>query len=121
MRAVLEGIVYNHRWHVDALRERFTLTSAARLCGGGARNENWSQLMANALNVPIEITDAQEAGARGAALLAGIGVGLYKDKIEAVSAAVRVVRTHEPDPEWKSVLDDRYAKYLHLAEATRLS
>jgi L-xylulokinase len=120
MRAVLEGIVYNHRWHVDALRERFTLTSAARLCGGGARNENWSQLMANALNVPIEITDAQEAGARGAALLAGIGVGLYKDKVEAVSAAVRVVRTHEPDPEWKSVLDERYAKYLRVAEATSL-
>jgi L-xylulokinase len=120
MRAVLEGIVYNHRWHVDALRERFAITAPARLAGGGARNQNWSQLMANALNVPIEITDAQEAGARGAALLAGIGVGLYKDKDEAVNAAVRVVRTHEPDPEWKTVLDERYTRYLALAEATRL-
>jgi L-xylulokinase len=93
MRAVLEGIVYNHRWHVDSLRERFVITAPARLCGGGAKNPLWSQLMANALNIPIGITDALEAGARGAALLAGIGVGIYKDTADAVEMTVRVVRT----------------------------
>jgi L-xylulokinase len=52
-RAVLEGVVYNHRWHVDALRERFQVQGAARLAGGGAKNSAWSQLMSNALQLPI--------------------------------------------------------------------
>ncbi|SHN47435.1 FGGY-family carbohydrate kinase [Cryptosporangium aurantiacum] len=112
-RAVLEGVVFNHRWHVSALGESFPLVGAARLCGGGARSTAWTQLLADALGLPVEVTDASEAGARGAAMLAGVGVGAYADLTEAVDACVRVVRRHEPQRD----LDERYAKYLAVAEA----
>ncbi|MFI5958758.1 FGGY-family carbohydrate kinase [Cryptosporangium sp. NPDC051539] len=112
-RAVLEGIVFNHRWHVEALGSSFPLVGAARLCGGGARSAAWSQLLADALGLPVEVTDAAEAGARGAAMLAGAGVGAFADLGAAVDACVRVVRRHEPTRS----LDARYGRYLATAEA----
>jgi L-xylulokinase len=118
LRAVLEGVVFNHRWHVEALAERFDLTHRpVRLGGGGARSPQWTQLLADALNLPIEVTDASEAGSRGAALLAGLGVKAYADPAEAVSAAVRVVRSHEPDASAGVVLDERFARYERTVRA----
>ena len=99
---------------MDALRSAFTFTGAARLCGGGAKSEPWTQLMSDVLDVPLEVTDSTEAGARGAALLAAIGVGAYSGLTEAADAAVTVVRRHEPQHHWGSVLDDRYAEFLTL-------
>jgi L-xylulokinase len=115
-RAVVEGVVFNHRWHVEALGSRFPLAGAARLCGGGARSVIWSQLLCDALGLPIEVTDATEAGARGAAMLAGVGVGTYRDLPDAVGACVRVIRRHEPDASRGAVLRERYARYLSVAE-----
>ncbi|TQS45006.1 FGGY-family carbohydrate kinase [Cryptosporangium phraense] len=112
-RAVLEGIVFNHRWHVEALGSSFPLVGAARLCGGGARSAVWSQLLADALGLPVEVTDAAEAGARGAAMLAGAGVGAYAGLGAAVKECVRVVRRHEPERN----LDARYGRYLAAASA----
>jgi L-xylulokinase len=117
LRAVLEGVVFNHRWHVSALGSRFPLSGAARLCGGGARSKAWTQLLADALDLPVEVTDAAEAGARGAAMLAGVGVGAYRDLPDAVEACVRVVRRHEPNASQTAVLDTRYARYLAVAAA----
>jgi L-xylulokinase len=118
LRAVLDGIVFNHRTHLDALSQAFTLTGPARLAGGGARSPDWSQLLADAVAMPVEITDTDEAGARGAAALAGIGIGWYPSLTDAVHATVRVVRRHEPvsDP----VLAERYTRYLRLVGALML-
>ncbi|MFG1926571.1 FGGY-family carbohydrate kinase [Cryptosporangium sp. NPDC048952] len=112
-RAVLEGVVFNHRWHVSALGSSFPLTGPARLCGGGARSAEWAQLLADALGLPVEVTDATEAGARGAAMLAGVGVGVYSDLGASVDACVRVVRRHEPSQD----LDERYQRYVAVSEA----
>ncbi|MFJ3957115.1 FGGY-family carbohydrate kinase [Arthrobacter sp. NPDC090010] len=113
-RAVLEGVVHQHRWHVDALRSAFSFSGAARLCGGGAKSEPWTQLLSDVLGVPVEVTDSTEAGARGAALLAAIGVGAYSGLREAVATAVTVVRRHEPQHHWGSVLEERYQEFLGL-------
>jgi L-xylulokinase len=118
LRAVLEGVVFNHRWHVEALAERFDLTRRpVRLAGGGARSPQWTQLLTDAIGRPVEVTDATEAGSRGAALLAGLGVKAYADPAEAVSAAVRVVRSHEPDASAGTVLDERFALYERTVRA----
>jgi L-xylulokinase len=115
LRAVLDGVVFNHRAHLDALRERFTLTGAARLGGGGARSPQWSQLLADTVGLPMEIVDTEEAGARGAAALAGVGAGWYASPVEAAAATVRVVRRHDPvaDP----AMVERYARYQQLVAA----
>lgn len=118
LRAVLEGVVFNHRWHVEALAEVFDVRARpARLCGGGARSAAWSQLLTDALDTHLEITDASEAGARGAAMLAGVGVGIYPDLDAAVTACVRVVRAHEPDPEAAAQLTAQYDRYQQVVDA----
>ena len=112
LRAVLDGVVFNHRAHLEALGDRFALTGAARLGGGGARSPQWSQLLADTVGLPMEIVDTDEAGARGAAALAGVGAGWYASPTEAADATVRVVRRHDPVPD--PVINERYACYQEL-------
>jgi L-xylulokinase len=115
LRAVLDGVVFSHRTHLDALRTRFALSGPARLCGGGARSAPWSQLLADSIGLDVEVTDTDEAGARGAAALAGIGIGWYASIGEAAATTVRVARRHEARPD--AILDERYQRYLELIEA----
>jgi len=114
LRAVLDGVVFSHRTHLDALRSQFPLAGPARLCGGGARSTQWSQLLADATCLDLEITDSDEAGARGAAVLAGLGIGWFASIDEAVDATVRVARRHEATP--SAELDGRYHAYLDLVD-----
>jgi L-xylulokinase len=115
IRAVLDGVVFSHRAHLDGLRNAFPFSGAARLGGGGARSAPWSQLLADATELSLEVTDAVEAGARGAAALAGIGLGWYSSLDDAVAATVRVTRRHEPHP--TAVLRERIAWYGRHAAA----
>lgn len=117
LHAVLEGVAFNHRTHLRGLQEVFAIERPVRVCGGGARSTDWTQLLADVLDLPVEVTDATEAGTRGAALLAGIGTGIYADLDDAVERTVHVVRQQEPRATRVSYLDDRYAEYLDAAGA----
>ena len=115
MKAVFEGVVFNHRTHVDALREEFPIT-AARIAGGGARSPALSQMFADALRLPVIVTTADEAGALGAALCAGVAAGLYDDVGAAMRGTTHILRRHEPDPARAAVLDERFSLYTALIE-----
>jgi L-xylulokinase len=117
LRAVLEGVVLNHRTHLSALREAFDVEPPVRVCGGGARSPEWTALLAAALDLPVEVTDADESGARGAALLAGVGTGVYADLDDAVARTVRVVRRQDPDPAAVALLNRRYRRYRQVVTA----
>ncbi len=114
LRALYEGVVFGHLNHIEKLRKAGGQINTARLAGGGSRSLVWSQMFADMIQVPIEITDGNELGARGAALSAGIGAGIYKNYAEAVQAAVFVVRTHEPVPANTRVYLARYTEYERL-------
>jgi sugar (pentulose or hexulose) kinase len=74
-------------------------------------------MFADTIQVPMEVSDGNELGARGAALTAGIGVGIYSDYVEAVSEAVSVVRVHEPDIANMPFYMARYEQYTQLTRA----
>ncbi|KOU68081.1 hypothetical protein ADK57_15995 [Streptomyces sp. MMG1533] len=116
LRALMEGVVLNHRWHVDALCSKLRITGAARLTGGAARSEVWSQMFADALRRPVVVTEVAESAARGAALLAATAVGLLDDATDPRAGAA-VLRRHEPDPDRAAVLDEAYEVYLEALEA----
>ncbi|MGW6548182.1 FGGY-family carbohydrate kinase [Streptomyces massasporeus] len=116
LRALMEGVVLNHRWHVDALCSKLPVSGAARLTGGAAHSEVWSQMFADALRRPIVVTDVEESAARGAALLGASAVGLLDD-VMAGCAAVSVLRRHEPHPERVAVLEEAYEVYREALEA----
>ncbi len=118
LRAVVEGAVFNHRFHADALRSAFPV-SRAGITGGGTSRERPARLFADALGLPVEVSAVAEVGALGAALVAGVGVGIYASLDEAVRRACRVAARYEPDEGRKALLDARFARFLALAEAVR--
>ena len=118
LRAVVEGAVFNHRHHCDALRSAFP-ARLARITGGGTARDRPARLFADALGLPVEVPEAVEVGALGAALVAGVGIGLYGSLAEAVARACRVAARHAPDPARHALLTRRFARYEAMAEALR--
>ena len=116
LRALLEGTVFNHKTHVDILRNAFDV-KRVRLTGGGSSSEVWSQMFADALNETVEVTGAGETGALGAALCAGVGTGVYNSLADATGSVVRKLRTHEPDARNSERLAEAYETYMGLVDA----
>ena len=118
LRAALEGVVFTHRWHLELLAGSGTMTTApVRLAGGGTRSPAWTQLLADATGLSVEVAEAPEAGALGAAMLAGIGTGVFADPDAAIAACVRVVRRQHPNDEVTELLDARYQRWLDTVSA----
>lgn len=118
LRALYEGVVYGHLNHIDKLRALGPL-SVARLTGGGSRSTVWTQIFADALNMVMEVPDGGEVSALGAAMSAGIGVGVYRDHADAVQQAVRVIRQQTPIAENTPLYLKRYQAYQQLLDVMR--
>jgi L-xylulokinase len=114
LRALYEGVVFNHLDHIERLNRAGLDFEVARLAGGGAQSEVWAQMLADALAKPVEIAEGAESGTRGAALAAGIGAGIYADYEDAVRRGVRLARRFEPDLHRHAIYSERYAEYKHL-------
>jgi len=76
-------------------------------------------MFADVLQLPVEVTATQELGAMGAAICAGVSVGMFGSFQEAVSRMVRVTSTVEPDPALRSVYQDKYGRYQSYIAALR--
>lgn len=114
LRAVIEGIAFNHRLHVDALREGFA-PGRALLTGGISRNPLFAQVFADALAMPVTVTETEEAAAWGAALCAGAGAGLFPAPEADPRDLAALGRTYVPDPARSADLARRYALHCEIA------
>jgi xylulokinase len=119
VRAVLEGVAFGLRDSLELLRGLGVEPVAARVSGGGARSDLWLRIVASVLGLPLERTAAEEGAAFGAALLGGVAAGVYADVHEAVSAAVKVRSTIEPEPEWIEPYAVTYQRFRSLYPALR--
>lgn len=117
LRALFEGVMFEHRRHVEVLAEAGVTFSTAALSGGGVRSSLWPQMFADGLGVPVTIAEAQETGALGAAIAAAVGVGLHPDEASAVGTMTRVARRFDPDPAMRAHYDRRYAVWTRLMQA----
>ncbi len=118
-RAVLEGVAYGLRDSLELLRDLGVAATTGRASGGGARSRLWLEIVASALDLPLERCVVDEGSAYGAALLAGVATGAFASAREAVEACVRVRETVEPNPAWAGVYADGYARYRALYPAIR--
>jgi xylulokinase len=98
VRALLEGIACNFSLSLDLLRRRGLEPRLIRATGGGSRNAWWVQLLADLAGIPVEVVAQDEPGSFGAAILAGVGAGIYESVSAAAATLVRVSRRFEPDP-----------------------
>ncbi len=86
------------------------------ISGGGARSKLWCQVIADAVGAPVTLPDVDEIGARGAALVGAVEIGMFHSLSEAVAAAVHPRDVLDPDPERSAVLDERYEQLLQTRE-----
>ena len=119
LRALFEGVVFEHRRHVEKLARSGLSFSEAVLSGGGSRSPVWPQMFADCLGVPIRVAQARETGALGAAMGAGIGAGVFESYEAAVAEMTRTEARYLPDTSMKSHYDTRYHLYLRITEAMR--
>lgn len=98
LRAVLEGVTMNLRVILDAFRDQGRQIDAMRVIGGGARGHVWNQIMANMYGMPVQrLAILEEATSMGAALVGGVGVGLYTD-FSMIDTMNAIAETIQPDP-----------------------
>jgi xylulokinase len=119
-RAVLEGVAFG-------LRDSFELMQAmglssieqVRVAGGGARSPLWRQILANVMNAELVTVNTTEGAAYGAALLAGVGAGIWPDGETACDATVQITGSTRPQPEQVEAYNSAYAQYRQLYPALK--
>lgn len=122
VRAVIEGLNYQCRQVVTAYqRDLGVCPEKIVAVGGPTRNHFWMQNKADVLGLPIEVPETDEAVPLGAALLAGIGVGLYRDEEDAFRRVHRSGRCYAPDPQRAARYAEWSATFERLYPALRAS
>ena len=117
VRAILEGVAFSLRDSLEIFRDMNVPVESIRLGGGGARSKLWRQIQADVYAHAVDIVQAEEGAAYGAALLAGVGGGLWKSVDDACADVVRVVDRIEPDAAAVKVLEPLYRSYRELYPA----
>ena len=119
-RAVLEGVAFSLKDCFGLLEATgLGAVSEARISGGGARGRLWRRILASVLGVALVSLEADEGAALGAALLAGIGAGVWPDATSAVNAGVRLGDRVEPDAADAERYARLYGEYRALYPALR--
>ena len=120
LRAVYEGIAFSSMHHVYNLKRPLESYSKARLSGGISNSEAWSQMLCDALQIPIETLEAGEPGAKGAAMCAGVAGGVFKNLEDAVEHMVHVGKVYNPRSEYREIYAEKFACYESALEAVDL-
>lgn len=121
VRAILEGVAFSLRDTFTIFRELKLPVESIRLGGGGARGKLWRQIQADVYGMKVEILEAEEGAAYGAALLAGVGVGVWPSVERACEIAVKVAEVGEPDAARVALMNRRYEQYRALYPALKES
>ena len=115
-RAVLEGVTFGLRDSLELVRSLGVTVTSVRVSGGGARSAIWRQLMADVFGAEVVTVNTTHGAAFGAALLAGVGTGVWPGVVEAARAVVRETSTTRPGPA-TGVYTEHYQRYRALYTA----
>jgi xylulokinase len=114
-RAVFEGVACSVRLLMESLEQSSEMeVDVLKHAGGGAKSDVWCQIRADVLGRRIDRVEATDSGLLGAAILAAIGCGLYRDIASAADAMVNVARSFEPDRSKRAHYDEVFGRYVDL-------
>ena len=116
-RAILEGVAFSLRDSLTIIGDMGLPATRIRLGGGGANSPLWRRIQADVYGQAVEVLAAEEGAAYGAALLAGVGCGVWSTVDEACDRVCRVAETVYPVPETVAILDERYDRFRALYRA----
>ena len=118
-QAVLEGVAFAIRDSFEVARSLGISIDRTMICGGGAKSPLWKKIMANVLNIQVDVPQIEEGPAMGAAMLAAVADGTFASVKEAADCVVRVKETISPDPALAAVYDRQYRKFAQIYPAVR--
>ncbi|NKB54665.1 MAG: carbohydrate kinase, partial [Rhizobiaceae bacterium] len=114
LRALFEGVVFEHKRHIEQLTSAGVEFGDAVLSGGGSRSPIWPQMFADALGKSMTVAACEETGALGAAIAAGCGAGLFETLEEGVAAMTSARGTFIPDSSAQAHYQRRYSIFTDL-------
>ena len=119
VQAVLEGVAFATRDSFEVAKSLGLNLTHSMLCGGGARSPLWRSILANVLNIRLDIPQTEEGPGYGGAMLAMVGCGVYPSVQECVNALVRVTDSVEPTPEIAARYEGQYQKFRTIYPALK--
>jgi len=118
-QAVLEGVAFALRDSLEVAKSLGVQVSRTKICGGGAKSPLWKKIIANVMNLKVDIIESEEGPGYGGAILAAVGCGEYGSVEEAAEKLVKVIDTVEPDEELSDKYEERYQKFRKIYPALK--
>ena len=113
-QAVLEGVAFALRDSLEVAKSLGIDLKRTKICGGGAKSPLWKKMIANILNLKVDVIESEEGPAMGGAMLAAVACGEYGSVEEIAAKVVKIVDTVDPDPELVAKYEARYAQFREI-------
>ena len=113
-QAVLEGVAFALRDSLEVAKSLGIQIGRTKICGGGAKSPLWRKIIANVLNLKVDMIESEEGPALGGAMLAAVACGEYESVEEAAHKIVKITGTVEPEPELVAKYEARYQVFRQI-------
>ena len=113
-QAVLEGVAFGLRDSLEVAKNLGIQITRTKICGGGAKSPLWRKIIANVMNLKIDIIESEEGPGYGGAILAAVGCKEYKSVSDAVEKLIKIVDTVEPEEELAAKYERQYQKFRQI-------
>ena len=117
--AILEGVTFALRDSLEVARSLGIEIKKTMICGGGAKSPLWKKLVANIMNVEVEVPVSEEGPGFGAAILAAVGCGEYDNVEAATKAIIKIKEKIKPEEELVLKYEERYQKFKKIYPALK--
>ena len=118
-QAVLEGVAFALRDSLEVAKSLGIRIERTKICGGGAKSPLWKKMIANIMNLKVDVIESEEGPALGGAMLAAVGCGEYPDVETIAEKLVKVVDTVEPEDELVAKYEEKYQKFKKIYPAVK--
>lgn len=118
-QAVLEGVAFALRDSFEVARKLGITIERTKICGGGAKSLLWKKIIANVLNLKVDVLRTEEGPSLGGAMLAAVACGEYENVEAAAEHIVELVDTVEPEPELVEKYEARYQQFQNIYPACK--
>jgi len=118
-QAVLEGVAFGLRDSLEVARKLGIHIERTKICGGGAKSPLWKKIIANVMNLKVDVIESEEGPGYGGAMLAAVGCGEFASVKEAAEKLVKVTETIEPEPELVAKYEKQYQKFVKIYPAVK--
>lgn len=118
-QAVLEGVGFALRDSLEVAKSLGIHLERTKICGGGAKSPLWKKIIANILNLKVDVIESEEGPALGGAMLAAVACGEYDSVEAAAEKIVKIVDTVKPETELVAKYEERYRQFKEIYPACK--